>query len=67
MLVQNLFYCSLLLLSSSSIICNTAKEAYTTMSNALKKAGRPIVFSLCEWGDNQPWEWGKPIGNLWRI
>ena len=51
--------------------CNTkgitAPEAYTTMSNALKTAGRPIVFSLCEWGDNQPWEWGKPIGNLWRI
>ncbi|MFD1602696.1 glycoside hydrolase family 27 protein [Flavobacterium artemisiae] len=51
--------------------CNTegitAKEAYKTMSNALKTAGRPIVFSLCEWGDNQPWEWGKPIGNLWRI
>ncbi|MHC0441235.1 glycoside hydrolase family 27 protein [Flavobacterium sp. 3-210] len=51
--------------------CNTkgitAPEAYTTMSNALKVAGRPIVFSLCEWGDNQPWEWGKPVGNLWRI
>lgn len=51
--------------------CNTkgitAQEAYTTMSNALKTAGRPIVFSLCEWGDNQPWEWGKPVGNLWRI
>ncbi|WP_298120953.1 glycoside hydrolase family 27 protein [Flavobacterium sp.] len=51
--------------------CNTeginAKEAYATMSNALKKAGKPIVFSLCEWGDNQPWNWGKPIGNLWRI
>jgi len=51
--------------------CNTegisAKEAYTTMSNALKTAGKPIVFSLCEWGDNQPWEWGEPIGNLWRI
>nr|WP_198999993.1 glycoside hydrolase family 27 protein [Flavobacterium sp. ASV13] len=51
--------------------CNTqgitAKEAYSTMSNALKTAGKPIVFSLCEWGDNQPWEWGKPIGNLWRI
>lgn len=51
--------------------CNTkgitAPEAYTTMSNALKKAGRPIVFSLCEWGDNQPWDWGKPVGNLWRI
>lgn len=51
--------------------CNTegitAKEAYTIMSSALKTAGRPIVFSLCEWGDNQPWEWGKPVGNLWRI
>lgn len=51
--------------------CNTegitAKEAYKTMSFALKKAGRPIVFSLCEWGDNQPWEWAKNIGNLWRI
>ena len=38
--------------------CNTeginAKEAYTTMSNALKVAGKSIVFSMCEWGDNQP-------------
>ncbi|MBK0369096.1 glycoside hydrolase family 27 protein [Flavobacterium agrisoli] len=51
--------------------CNTqgitAKEAYTTMSNALKKAGRPILFSICEWGDNQPWEWAEPLGNMWRI
>jgi alpha-galactosidase len=51
--------------------CNTAginaPEAYATMSNALKTAGRPIVFSLCEWGDTQVWNWGKPIGNLWRI
>ena len=31
-----------------------AKEAYATMSEALKAAGRPIVFSLCEWGSNQP-------------
>jgi alpha-galactosidase len=51
--------------------CNTeginAKEAYKTMSNALKIAGRPIIFSLCEWGDNQPWFWAKDIGHLWRI
>ena len=50
--------------------CNTtginAKEAYATMSNALKTAGRPIVFSLCEWGDNKPWEWAAPVGHLWR-
>jgi len=51
--------------------CNTegitAKEAYKTMSNALKVAGRPIVFSLCEWGTYEPWTWAKDIGHLWRI
>ena len=51
--------------------CNTnginATEAYTTMSKALKAAGKPIVFSICEWGDNQPWAWATPVGNLWRI
>lgn len=50
--------------------CNTdginAKEAYTTMSKALKAAGRPIVFSLCEWGTHQPWEWAANVGQLWR-
>jgi alpha-galactosidase len=51
--------------------CNTekinAESAYTTMRDALYKAGRPVVFSLCEWGDNQPWLWAKNIGQLWRI
>jgi alpha-galactosidase len=51
--------------------CNTAGlsaiGAYTTMRDALFAAGRPIVFSICEWGDNQPWLWGKDIGHLWRI
>jgi alpha-galactosidase len=50
--------------------CNTdginAKEAYTTMSKALKAAGRPIVFSLCEWGTHKPWEWAAEVGELWR-
>jgi alpha-galactosidase len=40
--------------------------AYTTMRDGLYKTGRPIVFSICEWGDNKPWEWAKPIGHLWR-
>jgi alpha-galactosidase len=43
-----------------------AKAAYKTMSDALKVCGRPIVFSICEWGENKPWEWGNGIGNLWR-
>jgi alpha-galactosidase len=50
--------------------CNTeginAPEAYTTMSKALKAAGQPIVFSLCEWGNNKPWLWAAPVGELWR-
>ena len=50
--------------------CNTealnAEGAYLTMRDALYKAGRPIVFSLCEWGNNKPWEWGAAIGHLWR-
>jgi alpha-galactosidase len=43
-----------------------AKEAYNTMSKALAKTGRPIVFSLCEWGQNKPWEWASSTGHLWR-
>ena len=41
--------------------------AYTKMSEALKKTGRPIVLSLCEYGWNKVWEWGESVGgNLWR-
>jgi len=44
-----------------------AEGAYMTMRDALYATGRPIVFSICEWGSNKPWEWGKDIGHLWRI
>lgn len=43
-----------------------AQGAYATMRDALHAAGRPVVFSLCEWGSNKPWEWGKKVGHLWR-
>jgi len=43
-----------------------AKETYKTMRDALYAAGRPIIFSLCEWGNNKPWLWAKDIGHLWR-
>ncbi|MFJ6698970.1 NPCBM/NEW2 domain-containing protein [Streptomyces sp. NPDC091272] len=43
---------------------------YTTMRDALKaasaKTGRPILYSLCEWGSYRPWEWGKDVGHMWR-
>ncbi|MEO5775102.1 MAG: glycoside hydrolase family 27 protein [Sphingomicrobium sp.] len=43
-----------------------AEEAYAVMSDALRSTGRPIVFSLCEWGNNKPWLWARNTGNLWR-
>ena len=50
--------------------CNTgdrnAQEAYAVMADALRQSGRPIVFSMCEWGTAKPWLWAKNIGNLWR-
>jgi alpha-galactosidase len=51
--------------------CNTggldARSAYATMSDALRATGRPIVFSICNWGLYQPWLWGAQAGgNLWR-
>lgn len=44
-----------------------ARAAYQTMSDAIKISGRPIVFSICEWGENEPWKWGKGIGHMWRV
>lgn len=43
-----------------------SEASYSIMSKALLKSGRPIVFSLCEWGSTSPWLWAKDIGNLWR-
>jgi alpha-galactosidase len=44
----------------------SAKGAYTTMRDALRAAGRPILFSMCEWGDNKPWEWAQEVSHSWR-
>jgi alpha-galactosidase len=41
-------------------------ESYRIMSDAIRAAGRPIVFSLCEWGQNEPWLWAEKVGHLWR-
>ncbi len=40
---------------------------YKKMGDALKATGRPIVFSLCQYGVNDVWTWGAQSGgNLWR-
>lgn len=43
-----------------------ARLRYTTMRDALRATGRPIVYSICEWGENKPWEWAGDLGQLWR-
>jgi alpha-galactosidase len=42
------------------------RDAYQKMSRALRAAGRPIVFSICEWGSSQPWLWAQGVGQMWR-
>lgn len=40
---------------------------YRKMGDALKKTGRPIVYSFCQYGLDKVWEWGPSAGaNLWR-
>jgi len=40
---------------------------YKKMGDALKATGRPIVFSICQYGKQKVWEWGAASGgNLWR-
>ena len=43
-----------------------APTQYTKFRDALARSGRAIVFSICEWGHNQPWNWAPAVGNLWR-
>ena len=43
-----------------------APTQYARIRDALAGSGRRIVFSICEWGSNRPWEWAPAVGNLWR-
>ena len=50
--------------------CNTKGQdivgTYTALGKAQRAAGRPIVHSLCSWGDGEPWKWAAAIGHMWR-
>ncbi len=48
---------------------NMGKELMRATKKVAEETGRPekpICFSICEWGINQPWKWGNTAGNLWR-
>jgi len=43
------------------------QPVYQKMGDALLASGRPIVYSLCQYGRNDVWKWGPEVGgNLWR-
>jgi alpha-galactosidase len=43
------------------------RAAYAKMHQAILKTGRPMVYSLCQYGDDSVWDWGPSVGaNLWR-
>ena len=43
------------------------RAAYQKMGSALRKTGRPIVYSLCQYGRAEVQQWGQAAGgNLWR-
>jgi len=43
------------------------RDAYEKMHQAIVKTGRPMVYSLCQYGWDSVWEWGPQVGtNLWR-
>ncbi|CAI4036664.1 hypothetical protein SMKI_15G5150 [Saccharomyces mikatae IFO 1815] len=45
----------------------TSYKRYKAMSDALNKTGRPIFYSLCNWGQDLTFYWGSDIANSWRM
>ena len=45
----------------------TEQELYGNFSRALNATGRPMVFSMCEWGDADVQTWGGSVAQMWRI
>lgn len=48
---------------------NMGKQLISATETVAKETGnpiKPITYSICEWGKNQPWKWGATAGNLWR-
>ncbi|KAB5591401.1 hypothetical protein CTheo_5155 [Ceratobasidium theobromae] len=42
-------------------------ERYAAMSRALNATGRPILYSMCNWGEDGTWNWATEIANSWRM
>lgn len=59
--------CSYRKLYPNGLTLDQLQEPYLVMYHALKSSGRNIVYSLCEYGMQDVWKWGKSVGgNVWR-
>jgi len=45
---------------------NISFTRYNRMSQALNETGRQIVYGMCNWGQDHPWDWAYLIANSWR-
>ncbi|KAH8073961.1 alpha-galactosidase [Aureococcus anophagefferens] len=46
--------------------CWQADARDANMSAALNATGRPVLYSMCNWGRHDPWLWAPEIANMWR-
>ena len=40
--------------------------AFTHMRDELRRLDRPIVYSISEYGETEPWTWAPGIADMWR-
>jgi len=45
----------------------SAYQLYSNFSHYLNATGRPMIFSLCNWGEQNVTEWGSEVGQMYRI
>jgi alpha-galactosidase len=45
----------------------TGQDLYTEFSKALNATGRPILFAMCQWGEDEVYNWGPDISQMYRI
>ena len=47
-----------------------ARTAYQAISSSIDRAtaqtGRPMALSICNWGNQNPWDWAPTISTMWR-
>jgi alpha-galactosidase len=60
-------WCSYRQVAGQTPDLDAMKKPYVVMRDALKQTNRDIVYSLCQYGMGNVWEWGDQVGgDAWR-